>query len=228
MIVESAGAQSISNPSVPEFTLQLEDHWLKVTAQNQPVIPNGHDTASIFYDIQIKWHESTNWYHKEPEPNTRGYIEERDTSGTTIWQQSTNAFYELLGMSNSHQLDYQIRAIDGYLNSSIMYSSPFGGVDPNSQPVIIVNTSGWSTTQTITIPAASISTSTPTPTSSSTPTQYPSSTPSTSNITPNPTPVSISTNDSLLLTISIAFIVIAILLAIIVLLFFSLRKRRNN
>jgi len=169
----SLDVNDIPSPSVPEFTLQLEDNWwLRVTVQNQPIIPNGHDYAGIFYDIRYKWHESTNWYPPS-EPNSEGnYLEEMGTSGTTEWVISTNSFYELLGMSNSHQLDYQIRAINGYKNITYPYGPPIGH-EPGDYTVVIVNTSGWSNTQTITIPEGQ----TPTPSPATTSTPLPTSTP---------------------------------------------------
>jgi hypothetical protein len=134
--IESAFAQTMPKPSVPEFTLQLEDNWLKVTVQNQPIIPNGHDSAWIFYDIRYKWHESTNWYPSESNSNEGYYIRETGTSGTTEWQISTNGFYELLGMTNSHQLDYQIRTINGYVSTALPYVPPIG-LEPDDYPVIL-------------------------------------------------------------------------------------------
>ena len=168
-------AQSTLEPSVPEFTIQLQDNWLKVIAQNQPLIQNGHNNDWIFYDFQYKWHESTNWYHKDPEPNERGYIAETDTYSTTVWQVSIDSFYQLLGPSSSHQLDYQIRAINGYLNTTPAYVPPIG-FDPNNTPVIIVSTSGWSNTQTLSISDGSVTTnpgitSSPSPTSGAMPSQ---------------------------------------------------------
>ena len=174
IMVEFAFAQSTSKPSVPEFTLQLEDNWwVRVIVQNQPVIPNGHDFAGIFYDVRYKWHESANWYHPSESNSEGNYVEEMGTSGTTVWVISTNSFYELLGMSNSHQLDYQIRAINGYKNTTLPYGGPPIGHEPGDYPVVIVNTSGWSNTQTITIPEGQ----SPTPSPATTPTPPPTSTP---------------------------------------------------
>jgi hypothetical protein len=164
IMVESAFAQSTPKPSVPEFTLQLEDNWwVRVIVQNQPIILNGHDSAWIFYDVRYKWHESANWYPPESISNNGKYISQLGTSGTTEWVISTNSFYELLGMPNSNQLDYQIRAINGYKNTSLPYGPPIGH-EPGDYPVIIVNTSDWSNTQTISIPEGQTPTSSPPPT----------------------------------------------------------------
>ena len=112
----------------------------------------------------------------------RGYIGEIDMSSSTVIQKDFNSMNALLGLSGgSHQIDFQIEAINGYLNSTPMYVPPIG-VDPNSTPVIIVNTSGWSDTQTITIgssePTATATTNiSPTPTASPSPPQNPTATP---------------------------------------------------
>ena len=154
VIVGSVCAQSIPKPSVPEFTLQLEDDWwVRVIVQNQPIIPNGQDNAWIFYDVRYKWHESANWYHPSESNSEGNYIGEMGTSGTTEWVISTNSFYELLGMSDSNQLDYQVMAINGYKNTTPTYGGPPIGHEPGDYPVVIVNTSGWGETQTISISA---------------------------------------------------------------------------
>jgi hypothetical protein len=140
-----------SKPSVPEFTLQMEDElWLRVIIQNQPFIPNGHDSAGIYYTTRFKWHESADWYPPESEIFDGKYHSQRGNLGTTEWLTYTNGFYELLGTSDSNQLDYQIMAINGY--KTLPSSGIPIGVEPWDYPVNVVNTSGWSNTQTITIP----------------------------------------------------------------------------
>jgi hypothetical protein len=205
LTINFVNAQTMSKPSVPEFTLELEDNWLKVTAQNQPIISNGHDGAGIFYDARFKWRES-DWPPSETNSKQGQFIREIDTSGTTNWMISINGFYELLGTSSSNQLDYQIRAINGYPNSGSMYSSPFGGVDPNSRPIIIIDASDWSNTQTITIPDNFISANSTSATSSSPPAITPT-------VMPTSIPTTTDTNsDSITLPFSIftAIVIVAI------------------
>jgi hypothetical protein len=186
VMVGSVFAQSTSKPAVPEFTLQLVDDFVQVTIQNQPIIPNGDDTANIFYNIRIKDHDATDWISDtvpDPSKGIRGYIGEIGTSGSTTLLKSFNAIHDLTGRYDSFQVDYQIEAINGYLNSSSLYGPLPMGVDPNSRPTIIVNTSGWSNAQTITIPENQ----TPTPSPpATTPTPEPTPTPA-STSTPPPT-----------------------------------------
>jgi hypothetical protein len=208
LMVASAFAQSIPKPSVPEFTLQLEDNWwVRVIVQNQPIIPNGHDSAWIFYATRYKWHESTNWYPTESISNDGKYVGEMGTSGTTEWVISTNSFYELLGMTTSHQLDYQILAINGYKNTTLPYDGPPIGVEPGDYPVVIVNTSGWSNTQTITIPESQ----TPMPSPATTPTSPPTS-------SPPPTPYSGAqlTEQEIIIGVAIIAVVIGAGLALLI------------
>jgi hypothetical protein len=201
IIIESASAQSIPKPSVAQFTLQIVDYGVQMTIQNQQIIANGHDTANIFYNIRLKSHDSQNWVSTtvpDSSQGIRGYIGEIGTSGSTILLKDFNSIDVLLGLSyDSHQIDYQVEAINGYLNATPAFFPQFG-FDPNSTPVVIVNTSGWSNTQTITIPEVSANTS-PNPTSSSNPTII-------QNPTPTPTVPEFSWLATLPLFISALFI----------------------
>ena len=228
LAIKPTTAQTTSTPSVPEFTLKIVDSMvgggLQIEIQNQPVIPNGHDTTGIFYDFRYKWQESTSWYHPEPNPTKweRQYIEEIGTTGVTQMIGSINSYYQILGNSTSHQLDYQIRAINGYLNTTFPYVPPIG-IEPGNYPVIVVSTSDWSPTQTITLPASSVL---PNPTSS--PAQTASTSPTVPTLTPTETPVSgILSISFLLLTTTVALIVIAVLLAVIIVLLLLIRHRRT-
>lgn len=174
---ETVRAQSVPKPSVPNFTLQIIGSSVQMKIINQLVIPNGHDTANIFYNIRIKSHDSSNWVNTtvpDQSQGIRGYIAEIGTSGSTVTQKDFNSINTLLGLpDDSHQIDYQVEAINGYLNTSPTQVPPIG-VNPNSTPVVVVNTSGWSNTQTITLgsnkpSATAITSSLPTSTASSTP-----------------------------------------------------------
>jgi len=74
------------------------------------------------------------------------------TGVTELAIHPVDSIKDSLGRSGSVQVDYQIEAINGYLGSGLTSGVPPIGFDPNNTPVIIVNTSGWSETQTITIP----------------------------------------------------------------------------
>jgi hypothetical protein len=152
-IIKPANAQTIPKPSVPEFTIKnVADDGLQIEIQNQPYIPNGHALSGIFYDFRYKWHESTTWHHPEPDPSKwyRQYIAESGPTSVTTLVDSINSFYERLGDTSSHQLDVQVRVINGYQNTSYPWVPPIG-IEPGDNPIIIVNTSDWSNTQTVTL-----------------------------------------------------------------------------
>jgi hypothetical protein len=230
LTVKLANAQS-PTPSVPEFSLKIVDYMagggLQIEIKNQPVIPNGHDTSGIFYDFRYKWHESASWYHPEPNPTEwkRQYISEIGTTGVTTMVGSPNSYYEKLGNTSSQELDLQIRAINGYQNTTFPF--PPISIEPGDNPIIVVSASDWSPTQTITLPAYSVipnQTSSPAPTSSITPVT-PTQSPKES---PTETPANgIPSTSFLLLTNAVALIVIVVLLAVIVALLLLMRHRKT-
>jgi hypothetical protein len=229
-MVTFTNAQS-TKPSTPTFTLLLEDNGVGIYIQNQPILPNGNDDASIFYDIRMKWHESTNWFPNtvpDPSKGIRGYIAQINSNSPEYPNSlhiyvSANSYYDILGMSSSHQIDYQIRAINGYLNHSIMYGSPIGNLDPHSQSVIIVDTSDWSETHTIGVTDYTSQTAFPSPTNlnpSTAPTAHPTE-PNTMN------PSQIPSNNFIeVTTITLSAIVVALIVIVLVLFLFYRRIKR--
>jgi hypothetical protein len=127
---------------------------------------------------------------------------------------SPNSYYEILGNSSSHLLDYQVRAINGYLNETVPNGLPIG-LDPNDTPVVVVNTSEWSDTVTIALPDYTPITSTPSPTSSTmTPSTIQPTTPST--LTGSPIPSNnFATIEIMLGVITVTMIIIAVLLLLL-------------
>jgi hypothetical protein len=155
LIIQFATAQTIPKPSVPKFTIYLLENGYQMDISNQPIIPNGHDMAGIFYDIRIKSHSTENWVHKTV-PNAtkaiRGYIQEMGQSGNTTLTSDFKSIRQLLNLSSeSQQIDFQVEAINGYPNMTL--ANMFFGIEPDKTPIITVNTSGWSESQTITIPS---------------------------------------------------------------------------
>ena len=226
IMVSSTTAQSVPTPSVPEFTLKITDIMvgggLETEIINQPIIPNGHDSAWIYYDFRYKWHESTNWYHHEPDPTKweRQYLSQVGTTGVTRRIGSPNSYYEILGSSTSHQLDVQIRAINGYAKEGIPYAPPIG-VEPGDNPVIVVNTSEWSETVTIILPDYKPETATTTPRATINPTPMSSTEPSpTFTQTTSPVP-----SNDFVVAITIAFSIVFAVLIIIVLFLVLIYKR---
>jgi hypothetical protein len=227
LIVKPVNSQSVPSPLAPKLTLKLVDYveggGLEIDVQNQPVVANGHASAGIYFDFRFKWHESTEWYHRELDPAAwqRQYSGESGTTGVTQMAGSPNNYYEILGNSSSHQLDIQVRAINGYLNETVP-AWHYIDFDPNDTPVVVVNTSEWSDTATITLPDYATLNSTQTPTTSAT--LPPSIQPTILSTLSNPSLPSIdfTTVEVMLGIIAATLIVIALLL------FLLLRKKPHN
>jgi hypothetical protein len=214
VIAELANAQSIAQPSVPKFTVKIVDNGgVQITIENQAIISNGYSSANIFYNLRLKDHDSSNWASTtmpDPSQSIRGYIAENSETGFSILLKSINGIYNLLELSNGpHQIDFQVEAINGYLDASAKYILP---TDPNSLPVIIVSTSGWSDTQTIVVTLNE-------PTATMQP-------------LPSPTPTSsIQSNESALSSLTsnwlggIIILLLSINVLLLVLILFLLRKR---
>jgi hypothetical protein len=179
LTVEPANAQSIPKPSVPEFTLRVVrsssivgENGVQMAIHNQATIPNDQGKPPfIYYDIRIKEHNSKNWVNitaSNSSQETSSYVAQSGYSLTILYKE-INSIKVLLGLSGKpYQIDYQVQAINGYLNSTLWGSPPI------NLELIIVNTSGWSSTQTIGIPATTLPNPTSTipdfsPTSSLTP-----------------------------------------------------------
>jgi len=64
-MVESAFAQSIAKPSVPEFTVNLIDYnRIEVKIKNQPFTPYNNtegDEVNLYYTVRVKDHFGEDW-----------------------------------------------------------------------------------------------------------------------------------------------------------------------
>jgi hypothetical protein len=240
MMVESANAQSIPKPSVPEFTAKyvdrsfivpastsidpytgqnvthpsyfVENRTLELDIKNQPFTPYTIDNSTgspwnttLMYNVQTKGHFAVNWTVLYSVDN--GFFPASSSHYTTV-SYTINERPVFGNLQPNSQVDFQVEAFIGYVSRTIGFASWY----------FTGESSGWSSTQTITIPAVSVSTSTPSPTSSSNPTTAPTSTPTTTNLTGNPISVPLNT----------LIVVVAIFLVIIVALSLLLfRKHRK-
>jgi hypothetical protein len=234
IMVESAFAQSIPKPSVPEFTVHLvgpsftrnttysldsntglivadigytnKYSYVILTIENQLFNPS---FGSLYYNVQIKNQNTPykNWTvvtYDNPNP--------KQTTDTDF----TNISLRIEGQWGLHSLagtqtDIQVQAMLGnfnYENGLFTGGWVFNGA-----------TSAWSSTQTISIPAnIPLSANSPSPTSSLNPTTEPTSTPTTTNPTGN----------SISVPLSALIVVVAVFLTIIVALSYLLfRKHRK-
>jgi hypothetical protein len=188
-------------PSVPQFTLQYvnePNYTLIVTVKNQPYDPE----LSLYYTVRVKDHNSAieSWRYPYAQLNPIADLNvgasnvdfPKQTAGsdyTNISIVSQSSLF-LLGGEN----DVQVAALEGevYANAANAYKESFFGW-----------TSGWSSTQTITIPTGYTSNPTPTPTHTKTVQPPPT-------ISPTPTVPEFSWLMILLLFLSIFSIVVLI------------------
>ena len=161
IMVKPAFAQTISKPSVPEFTFRFVESSLEVTTKNQPLTAyvgiNGSN-PSLYYGFRFKDHENIQDWNYAPiyyvGISSYGMYYKASAADYTVVSFSLGS-YPLTGILDSGRIDLQVMALIGneaptnYENGSVY---GFDGAESN-----------WSTTQTITIPASSNSTS-PTPT----------------------------------------------------------------
>lgn len=181
MMVESAFAQSIPKPSVPEFNLELivsppESHFvnqtIELTITNQP-LTHYYETSSgwnttFYYNVQIKTNQhnwSANWstlytIDELPRPSKNNYTVLSYPSGQPQAENLYSLGDRLLDLPPGSQIEFQVDAMIGYIHRDVRPLAPY---------LFTGEESGWSNTQTITIPETSTSTSpspnpTPTPT----------------------------------------------------------------
>jgi hypothetical protein len=166
LILKPANAQNdIPPPSVPQFTLRFmsqPDYVLVITIKNQH-----HDSIwSLYYTVRVKDHNAgdDSWRYPfarltSPIGNQSVYALNADfpeqfaNSDYTNVSITVQSKFFLLGDQN----DIQVAALRGFIYRDSIYRYIFDGT-----------TSGWSSTQTITIPTGYISNPTPIPTPSQT------------------------------------------------------------
>jgi hypothetical protein len=159
-----------------------------VKIKNQPFTPyeiqdsyGNNWTINFFYNIRIKGHFSEDWI--ELYNPSDGYLTPSDSQYTTIsyvWGGDADTVMgtKMIKLPAGGQVDFQVEAMIGYVSRS--------GDPPWYSWVFTGETSGWSSTQTITIGESQTPTpspaTTPTPTApnmgpTSAPTQEPALTP---------------------------------------------------
>jgi hypothetical protein len=169
IMVESAFAQTIPKPSIPEFTVRMVESSLEITIKNQPItafVNENSSNPSLYYGFRFKDHNATipDWYDS-PIWYFFGY-----SSYGTYYKASSSDYtvvsfplgnYPLKYVLNSGRIDLQVMALIG------------NEVPSNAQNGTVYVFDGvmgvWSNTQTVAIPETSTSTSpspnpTPTPT----------------------------------------------------------------
>jgi hypothetical protein len=180
LIVKPANAQTISTPSVPEFTVKfvdasynvapsssinpytgqnvtvegyhVENRTIELIIKNQPLTSyrQNGEDVSFYYNVREKGHYEENWTAIYTVDNY--FTAPSNTTDTTLtYSLDPNAPPWLdNNLPSGGQLDFQVEALIGHIGRTVGFASWYF----NGQE------SGWSNTQTITIPASS---SSPTP-----------------------------------------------------------------
>jgi hypothetical protein len=194
IMAESAYAQSIPEPSVPEFTVKIvaypydvptthsidpftgqdvthegyhvNNQSIEVRIKNQPFTPyeiqdsNGNRWAvNLFYNIRIRGHFSGDWI--ELYRPSDGYPHQLSDSDYTVLSYvlgegdaDTVLGTKMIKLPPRSQIDFQVEAMVGYIHRENVTAVPGSGW------VFTGESSGWSSTQTITIPANATTTPT--------------------------------------------------------------------
>jgi hypothetical protein len=154
-IVESAFAQSIPKPSVPEFTVKfvnasysvtttnpytgvsetslVVNNSIKITIKNQPFdYSNNGLTYQIYYNIRIKPHFSNtdNWTEVYPLEN----LTSSPANANGIFPFSWYIYAPIQSNSTSTIIDFQVVPTDVYQATGYdIYGTPFYGIPIDSQ-----------------------------------------------------------------------------------------------
>jgi hypothetical protein len=257
--IESASAQSMSKPLVPEFTLQYVDHSydvaptyskdqytgetvitqagyhiqdksIEVTIKNQPFTPYKNSDGNyivLFYDVRWKGHFDNNDYVYSSNFTSSYYVASNSVlqdntlvspnAPSTVLKigfngnngSSSEYYFHIADISDGGQADFQVQAYIGYYTSE--ESNPYLYSGTITIYTFHGQSSGWSSTQTITL-AETTQTATPSPNQSSAPTI-------------NPTVTQVFSSDLVGTATLIVLIIIAMLLVFVV---YYLRKRHGG
>ncbi len=176
LMVNSANAQTIPKPSVPEFTIKVVHHSVDqpaiysidpYTGENKTVVEAKHDVWTSVVVTIMNQHFIP---YADAEGNTINlyYNVRSKGSFSENWVELENINYgfptpsqipsppsedylELdytANYSSNAQLDFQVQAMIGFIHD---IENPYGGMDNRYYPVFTGESSGWSNTQTITI-----------------------------------------------------------------------------
>jgi hypothetical protein len=145
----SSGALTVAKPSIPNFTLELNNSVIEITIKNQQLILTT-DNESLYYNVRVKDHFGDQWtelytINSLDFPNVKGTIPIQSDAQYTIL--SCPAINYPLNTT----VDFQVQAMYGhYYMQTPANQSPFVP-DTVAFGVFANGESGWSSTQTMTI-----------------------------------------------------------------------------
>ena len=194
MMVESASAQSIPKPSVPEFTLEYVEHpydvpptygidqytgktivtqagyhvenkSVEISIRNQENSVLYNNTVYGFYlDVRVKGHFGTDWKWIFSPDGSRNNRQGQADGQYTIFSYTISPHY-------GSKLDFQVERSMGHLEKVWVPLHPlYPDYGSYEEEVFKIDETSWSNIQTISIPDGSVSVSTsPTPNPTPTP-----------------------------------------------------------
>lgn len=150
ILVTVEPAYSVTKPSVPEFTVELDGDTVFLTIENQPLAAS-YDTSGydkFYYNVRVKAHNSTNWtelyYHWGDYPTPSG---SQYTILTYCVSEGVDKYVDILLWDCYEQyadVDFQIEAMVG----NIVEGDVIWGLYVRYEFDVIAS-SGWSETQTL-------------------------------------------------------------------------------
>ncbi len=168
LIVASAFAQSITKPSIPEFTIQTQTQsnitTITLTIRNQPFDATSQHPNGFFYNVAISV-DGKNWgylYHVE---DARDWYPQQSNSSTTVltYIAGETMYYPMNSsqgvgiIPKSGEVAFKVQAMIGHRDR--------GAFQNGFMPYVLVGeVSDWSNPQTITIPSSPSAPPTTTPT----------------------------------------------------------------
>lgn len=152
--VESGYAQ-VSKPSIPQFTLALENDKVVLTIQNQPFDVHNSDNYSFYYDVRVM-NAGGSW--SSFRRDTEAYPTQSESNYTTFSYVigKSQLFPSLTTLDGipippAGDASFQVMALVGTLDES--WSYPDGSFSLGLKGQV----SGWSDSQTITLPSINAS-----------------------------------------------------------------------
>jgi hypothetical protein len=161
LMIKPASAQSISKPSVPQFSLTVSGaSTVQITITNQPLILTLNN-ESLYYNVRVKQHTEQNWTELYTNNNPdiialKGTIPIQSNSNITVLTYSNSDNQKLV------QLDFQVEAMYGYYFTQEPASHDPFVPSQSAFGILADGESGWSPIQSITIPANTSLSPTPT------------------------------------------------------------------
>lgn len=148
---------AIGGRDVKNFTIQIN-------VKNNQLFPPANDaTSHLFYNVRFKGHFGNDWRetpsaeNRTSSPTTYSEYVDASPHNPYLHEQSNSEYTAILFPANDYNpnvsIDFQVEAVLGHDSLAWVDTDPFGEYHARYYEAVAFDaTSGWSTTQTITIP----------------------------------------------------------------------------